>query len=393
MFPPVAAAPPILSGITQKMEAFGIGADTPARPKVLNHLVKAVLSGGCLFGIASMLWAISSTPEMGLPLLAAVAIGLVIGWPFLALVLRNLHALVVRPQLTLLPDSIHVRYWAPVTFPCWAMFRPTYKMLDRTVPLSEFKGCRTFTHSVNSIPVHKAVIISTATGEIEIGWDVFRPGVGRIQTRILDYFEGQVLRPAREAARLSEFQRRRFREPLDYSGKVSGPTTAAVLLAITVAAIVVLQQLVPSFYDTAWVWIPLATGFVGLYALLDWWRGRPFRYIRLDADGLAMGPSSAAARLIPWDQILFVRRHTKSSSYGNRDAAALTTGVEIRQTNGDSTVVLGMAHAPLEELAAFIDPPVDLVQQAHQRIAAGESPEAAAAAVGLRPRPGTPPSR
>jgi hypothetical protein len=375
------------------METFGIGADTPARPKVLNHLVKAIISGGCLFGIISMLWAIASTPAMGLPSIAAVAIGLVIGWPFLALLLRNLRALFVRPELTLLPEGIHVRYWEPVTVPSWAMFRPSYKMRDCTVPWVDFQGCRTFTHSVNSIPNFKSVIITTAAGELEIGWDEFRPGVSRIQTRILDYFDSRMLWPAREAARLSEFQRRRFAEALDYSGKVSGPTLAAVCLTITVAAIVVLQLLRPPFYDTAWVWIPIGTGFVGLYALHDWWQGRSYRHIRLEADGLAMGPSAGAARLIPWDQILFVRRHTKATSYSGGKATPLTTGVEIRQTNGDSKVLSGMAPANLDEFAALIDPPVELVKQAHQRIAAGESPEAAAIAVGLRARPGPKPAR
>ena len=375
------------------METFGIGADTPARPKVFNHLVKALLGGGSLYCIIYLLVAIQTTPAMGLPLLAAAAIGLVLGWPFLALLLRNYRALVVRPELTLLAEGIHVRYWEPVTFPSWAMFRPTYRMRDLTVPWGEFRGCRTFTHSVNSIPHFKSVIITAAAGELEIGWDVFSPGVSRIQTRILDYFDSRMLRLAREAARLSEFQRRRFGEPLDYSGKVSGSTLAVVFLTITVAAIGVLQLLLPPFYDTAWVWIPIGTGFVGLYALHDWWQGRPFRHIQLEADGLAMGPSAGAARLIPWDQILFVRRHTKSTSYSGGKATPLTTGVEIRQTNGDSRVLSGMAPANLDEFAALIDPPVDLVQQAHQRIAAGESPEAAAVAVGIRARPGAKPAR
>jgi len=367
------------------MEAFGIGADTPARPRVLTHLVKVLLFGACVWFIGAVTWAIATTPSMDCPPPLTVLIGLACAWLPLAAVLRNLQALVRRPALTLSPEGIRVRYWSPVVFPCWAMFKPRYRMIDRNVPLAEFRGCRTFTHSVNSIPVFKSVIIATAGGEIDIGWDVFRPGVGRIQTRILDYYESQVLRPAREAARVADFQRQRFREPLEYPTKVSGLAAGLALAAITGAAAAAVWRLVPEFPDTAWTWLPLGVGVLAFFALQHWWRGRPFRYVRLDSDGLAMGPSALAARSIPWDQILLVRRHSLSSGRGKTPATV--TGVEIRETNGRVVVLAGMPAAKLDELAALIDPPVELVAQARQRIAAGEPAEAAALAVGMRARP------
>ena len=367
------------------METFGLGVDTPARPKVVSHLVKILIFGGCVWFIAAITWSIATTPSMGFSPVLTGLIGFAAAWLPLAAILRNFQALIRRPSLRLSPEGIHLRCWAPVSFPCWAMFKPFYRIVDRTVPLAEFRGCRTFTHSVNSIPVHKAVFIGTTAGEIEIGWDVFRPGVGRIQTRILDFFESQVLRPAREAARVADFQRQRFREPLDYPTKVSGPVIGFVSLLLTLVALAAIWQLVPDFPDTAWMWVPFATAVTAYVLLQEWWKGRLFRHVRLDSDGLAMGPSALAARPIPWDQILFVRRHSRTEGYGK--AAAAVTGVEIRQLDGRMTVIAGMPAAKLDELAGLIDPPVDLVTRARERMAAGESAEVAAVAVGMRSRP------
>ncbi|HTX64276.1 MAG TPA: hypothetical protein VMD31_00760 [Opitutaceae bacterium] len=372
------------------METFGLGADTPARPKVLSHLVKILIWGGCVWCIGAITWSIVDTPSMGFSPVLTVLIGFAAAWLPLAAFLRNIHALVARPALTLSADGIRLRCWEPVSFPCWAMFKPFYRILDRTVPLAEFRGCRTFTHSVNSVPVHKAVFLATASGEIEIGWDVFRPGVGRIQTRILDFFERQVMQPAREAARVADFQRQRFREPLEYPTKVSGPVIGTVSLLLTVVAVAAIWQLVPDFPDTAWMWVPFATAVTAYVLLQEWWKGRGFRYVRLDSDGVAMGTSALAAQSVPWDQILFVRRHSKTEGYAK---SAAVTGIEIRQTSGRLVVIAGMPAAKLDELAALIDPPVALVTQARQRMAAGEPAEAAAVAVGMRSRPAPAPAK
>src|SRR5262245_37402227 len=105
-----------------------------SRPKVLNHLIK-----GALFGVVGYrlgLFALSCDAPWNY-LLAIVV------WLLGAVLLRNLHALVARPRLELRPDALRLRYWKPTRFFTWTMFLPFNRVVDVTIPWSEFAGCRT----------------------------------------------------------------------------------------------------------------------------------------------------------------------------------------------------------------------------------------------------------
>ena len=64
-------------------------------------------------------------------------------WLCLAGLLRNLHAFVVFPQLEASPEGLHLRYWKPSRIFTWNMFLPFNRVVDATIPWSDYRGCRT----------------------------------------------------------------------------------------------------------------------------------------------------------------------------------------------------------------------------------------------------------
>jgi hypothetical protein len=104
-------------------------------PDVVYHVFWAVLLGGlALFGTSLtvyLIWA-GSISFLLAPLLLAV------DWLFLAGLLRQLHALRVRPHFRLTPEAIHLRYWKSVDL--LEMVRPTHHVVEAVIPWSEFRG-------------------------------------------------------------------------------------------------------------------------------------------------------------------------------------------------------------------------------------------------------------
>ena len=94
---------------------------------------------------------------------------------------------------------------------------------------------------------------------------------------------------------------------------------------------------------------------------------------------------------MPWNDVLFVRACTKTSTWGYGSADdGKTPGVlealEIRYADGRSERISGPPLKTLTRLHALLEPDLDLVVKARSRIAAGEAPELAAKAVGLATR-------
>ena len=361
--------------------------------RTLYHLIKAAVFGwlGALF-LLGILVPLALNPEerpSGAGLIALVAVNLVLGWLMGTAFSRNLHALFARPHLRLSPEGIALRYW-PATRLSLAMFRPTYKIVERFVPWPEYLGCRTFTRDA-ALPFYqyKSLILETTAGEHEIGRDVFRPPVQQLQQTILDYQQEQFYQPEREAADVAEFCRLRFRTPVRIVSTV-GPSTLAWAVGLLATVVASLFFVVTHFGSVGatrfgiWLVVALVLAVIGVELARKCLRGWGQRVLELRAESLALGPSPDKLRLVPWQDILFVRAATKTLQ---GTTSKEITSLEVRLRNAASIRLYPYYRYPAENLQDLLDPPAEKVAEAYQRMEQGEDVEMAAVAAGLPPRP------
>ena len=355
------------------MDQPNAGFYEPSSNKTVNHIIKAVIfavpAGTILFFVFT---------EVTHP--AAYALGL-LAWPFLAAMFRNLQALGVGPYLRLTSEALEVRYWEPVEFFSFAMFRPTYSIIEHSIPWSRYEGCNTYTHEVNGITNFKALIIETDYATYTIGWDIFRGSLDLLQNAILDFLQEQFHQPEREAMRVSEFCRERFSTPVRVNS--NGPGMMLALLGLSAGSAAVVYTFVPSFPDTGWVFVPGVLLLGTAYTANEWFSSLKKRVLEFRSDGFAIGPSAEQLRLIPWDQILFARTVTKSESYNGATATEQIVSIEIRLRDRSTISLPSVYKRPLSELKEMLDPPLDKVQAAYERIDQGEDIETASVSAGL----------
>lgn len=358
------------------------------RPAVINHVVKgllhlalAIMLGylAVQFGFLDEAMA-NRGDQLGFAAgFGAVALG------FALAMCRNVHALLRPPFLLLSPDGLRLRSWRGTGFV--GFFLPYYRMREQWIPWAEFGQTETFTHRVNGIPMEQELRIKTAKqGLVAFGWDVFSTNVAHIQRQILDYIDEQFRGAKRAEAKLADLQRLRWQQPLLLKFSII-PFWLAPLAVAGAVGMVVVGQAVEAKGD----WPAVVAVMCLLGAVIAggrWWRARRCCTVEFRSDGLALGPSVNALRVIPWTDIQFVRPQTFASSYswGSPAGTPAMVGVEMRKTDGSYFTIEGLKPDELQRLYALLEPPLDAVIAARAGIARGTAPEAAAVAAGLAPR-------
>lgn len=160
-----------------------------------------------------------------------------------------------------------------------------------------------------------------------------------------------------------------------------GLTGSLLLFAGAAAACVVLKALVPEFPNTGWILVPIILGGIGVVMLVEWIRVMGKRVLELRADGLALGNTFDDLRVIRWDDIRFVRAHTKVANA--KKGTSYHEAIEIRRADRSSLLLRASYARSLADLEALIDPPVAKVADVRRRMRAGEDLERACVAAGL----------
>jgi hypothetical protein len=345
------------------------------KPAIVSHVAMVVLDAGLAAAFGAVVFSMWTGPSLAIAYIVG-AVAVLPLWLCTATLLRHAFMLVRRPQLRLSPGGIFLRYYKSGAR---AFFFPHFRLEERRIAWADFRGCRTESVLMQLVvPIHKTLIIESSGPRIEFGWLTFRPGVERLQKQILDYLQLTVQRPAREAARVSEFLSQLFRRPKTFPGPRIRrfEVVAAVAAAALCGLLLYLQwnrenpNVMGAVYTMAGTTVFVcAVGFP-----LQLRRMRAQRFIQLSAFGIAVGPDERSACLIPWRDILLVRVHPGSASQPG-------TRLELRLAGGDTFFFRDFREAA--QLAAVIDPPADKVQAAWQLMARGATVEDAARAVGL----------
>lgn len=311
-------------------------------------------------------------------------------WPGLCLFARNLHAFRIRPAVVLSPSGIHVRKWQQVGL--LRCLLPYHRIEVWDIPWNAYQGTQVFTESVNGVPRSKELFLFVERGKLSIPWGIFDLSVERLQGVILDYREIEFRLPQRLAAGLAEFQRKRFAEPVVFRSWTT-PLWLPVGLGLAGAGILVYASGLEDrkFAGDLTGWTCFLGAIAVWYAARAWWNERNQGHIELRADGLVVADSAGSGRPVPWEDVLFARACTKAShwGYGARDenAPGVLEAIEVRLAGGRSVRLCAPNSTLLERLHGLLEPPLDRLVLAKQRIAAGDSIEAAAKAAGLVTRP------
>lgn len=373
------------------------GVSTPSQPAIIarsgvvSRLLRIAvgLSVGSM-GFALLLGLLTDERQVSQEeMLGIGGLSLVFLWPGLCLVARNLHAFQIRPVVALSPAGIHVRKWADVGL--LRSLLPYHRIETWDIPWNAYEGTQVFSQSTNGVVHSKELFIFTDRGKLGIPWGIFDLSVERLQNAILDYREIEFRLPQRIAAGLSEFQRRRFAEPVVFRSWTM-PFWIPAGLAATAVGITVYSL---GLEDRSFAGdLVISTWGIGVFVLWHtsalWWRQRNQAFIELRADGLVVSGSAGSGRPVPWEDLLFARACTKSShwGYGARDenAPGVLEAIEVRMAGGRSVRICAPSATVLERLHGLLEPPLDRLLVAKQRIAAGEAIEAAAKAAGLMTR-------
>jgi hypothetical protein len=366
------------------MEAPNVPPVISIRPALISHVAKAALSGvpAVAIGWFSYQLAFVDQPTME----PAARFGLAAGLGLLALlfafaVARNVRAMVVRPEMFLTPDGFRVVSWE---LSLTDVLRPYYRLIERTVAWGDLVETLVYTRTVNGVTMAQELRVTTKSlGKFAFGRDVFAPSVPRIQRTMLDYIDECFRAPRRAAARLAEFQRRRWAVPLVLPGsKLSlGWIVGAWVLVVGLGYFATFVE-----YGQEHDW----AGFLAFVALVvagavtrNWWRASRSRHLELGPNGLAVGPEAARSRAIPWDQIRFVRAHVTHATHGPNSAV---DRVEVRLGDGKAVMIDARNQGEYQRILAYLEPPLDNMAEVWAQLDRGVGPEAAAQAGGLMAR-------
>lgn len=353
-------------------------------PAAVTHVVKAVLSAapaGAL-GWAAYQW-IAAQP--GIPD-AATKYGLFAGFVVLAVLIafvtaRNVRALFVKPELILTPDGFRVTSWRGVGF--LGIFLPYYRMKQHVVGWEDFVESLHYTHKVNGIAMDQELRLTVkGVGLIAFGWDVFKPSVARIQRTMLDYIDERFRAPKRAEGRLAEFQRKRWTEPLVMHGDNVPFWLAPAFWALTAGFAVAAYR---GGFANDWVgFCAVGSLIIALMLTQHWRKAERCRHVALSADGFTVGASAVKCRLIPWEEIRFVRSHTNANARNSKNQNIQR--LEVRLASGQAVMIEGWKQQEFKRLLAYLEPPLSGLSEAWAQLAQGKSPETAAQAAGLQAR-------
>jgi hypothetical protein len=365
-----------------------------SRPKIVNHLLKGAVFGGMAYAAYRFAFQFGSPWGYGLGLIA---------WVCAAAVLRNLHALLVLPKFVLSPDGIRLRYWRFTDLLSLGLFRPWNPVFDLTVPWSLYEGCGTFKRSGGDPwDAWQALRVETTYGTLTIGWDVFARNVDDLMAAVAEYRESQFRQPLREAARVNDFQRRRFQAPLRLEESVVkegwleyGCGAFMALLLLGVFGMLGTLGLIEANRAGILDWVLLIAGGViaTIVLLVIVLRDRTprigTRILELRTEGVALGNTEATLQVFPWEDVLYTRM-IEQTHQPNSDNPFKSMQLLLHLRNRRPVELGARQGYTLQELSDLLDPPLDKVREAWNRVNVGEAIETAAVNAGLPlafPRP------
>jgi hypothetical protein len=250
-------------------------------------------------------------------------------------------------------------------------FLPWVHRQTAAIGWDELAGVHAETVSINGVATTDLQITRQGGTTVRLPHGTFSPDGVALQERILDELHARRDRPARDAARVSEYCRRRYEEPLSFRRH----TDVGSLLFLTIlgAVFIAFGVFLGVLYE-GWLWI-LAASFLATGGFLVWIALVPpnERHLRLDARGVWIGPNPAQLRCIEWDRVLFARPHVVNGAVVRLRIAA----------DDDSVVLSGNWGIALETLGELIDPPRSAVARVHDLVAAGASFDDAQRRAGL----------
>jgi hypothetical protein len=391
-----------------------------SQPKVFNHIVKGTLFGVAAYRIGDF--------ALRQPSPWNYLIGIVV-WLCVAVVLRNLHALVVVPRLELSSEGIRLRYWRGTWFFTLGMFRPWNRVVDVTIPWFEYLGCRTIKQSGGDPwDAWEGFYIDTFRASHEVGWDVFSRSVTGLMNAVNEYRSGDSPvqdEPASvepiENSNSGRFQSAWFATPV----QISGPKTSTSVFDIGcmifmlplmlvlfgavgclftmfggmgvsflltflgqeeagkgLASLVMMDVVTPMGKMPLAVAIGIAGGPIVffLYMLSEFDLGT--QVLELRAEGLAMGRKPSSMTLIPWGDVVSARLMELTTRLSS--GASYTQDVlDIRFRNRSKVRLTERYNRKLADLAELIDPPASKLDAARIFLQAGLPVELAAQAAGL----------
>ena len=343
------------------------------RPRTFGNLLKAFFYGAPVGGVIFLLVTVGVQAE-------TIGLGVVVVGFGLAFT-RAVHGLLVGPYLRVSRDGIALRYWDPRPRLYW--LRPMRSVVEAFVPWDEYESCTTYSHTANGIPTLKALIIKSADREYFIGWDVFRGSVKKLQTAVLDYIQAEFYQEERDSYRVAEFCRQRFHTPVRI--RADGPLWFLSFFGGTIAYGAIVFYVGESGVRVADFWMVIGViGFMGaLVTFFDWVGSLRGRYLELDSNGFRVGFSSGLARRTRWDDIAFVRPVTKSETFNYTGGGVVTSALAVRLRGGSTRMVRNYYKHNLNIVQDLIDPPLDRIADARERMAAGLDVETAAIEAGL----------
>lgn len=365
-----------------------------SRPKIVNHLFKIVAFGGLFTGSVYCMY------QVGEPWMYAL---LLLGWCFLAAVARNFHALVALPRFVLTHEGLELRYWRVTNWFTLGMFRPWNVMVELSIPWWMYRGCETFKRSGGDPwDAWQALFIETSHGTLTIGWDVFARSVDELMAAVGEYREMELRLPLRKAARVVEFQRRRFVEPLRFRPEPAHANVFAAGCAIFGALVVlvpigglIVMGLIAAYKEgTLGIVVAIGGSIIALITTLClvFRDRRPTlftQWIEFRAEGLLFGGAREdEEQLVPWEDVYYTRMMERTSD-PTSDNPTKWHQLFIH-TRDYAPVQLGGLETcfgrTLQEMSDLIDPPCDRVQDAWQHINNGDDVETAALFAGLPAR-------
>jgi hypothetical protein len=253
-------------------------------------------------------------------------------------------------------------------------FLPWVRRQTVAIGWDELAGVETETVSINGVATTDLRLRRHGALPVHIPHATFSPDGTALQERILDELHGRRDRPARDAARVAEYCRRRYEEPVSFRWHINVGST--VFLTVLGAVFIAFGMFLGVLYG-GWMWL-LAVVIVATGGFLAWIALVPpvERHLRLDALGVWIGPSPAQMRCIAWDRVLFARPHVINGTVVRLRVAA----------DDDSIVLFGDWGIPLDTLGGLIDPPRSAVTLVHELVTAGTSFDDAQRRAGLHPQ-------
>jgi hypothetical protein len=210
---------------------------------------------------------------------------------------------------------------------------------------------------------HLVLVTDRGRLSVPVGFSARR--VARVQSSILAYHERLLRVRRRLELGVDEIRRARLERPVRVAKLGRRPNAViGALLMVALGVLFVAGQVLP------------ALGLL-LGSLTLGWRREPWKVIELGAEGIQHGPSDSELRLVPWDDVLSAHRVYTSHE--------TTRAVRLLLTSGHHVDLSGDYDRPLEEICELVDPPLEKVAFARDRMLAGVPLTQAIEEAGLPP--------